>query len=72
MSMTAFWVIEPYDIVEVDRSFKGTYCLHPQGYKQLITLKMEAVGTSETQDNFDEAIRRSHLHKRRRENKKSY
>jgi hypothetical protein len=30
MKMTAFWDIAPYSLVEEDRRFRGTYCLHYQ------------------------------------------
>jgi hypothetical protein len=29
--MTAFWDIVLYSLVEVDRRFRGVYCLHVQG-----------------------------------------
>jgi hypothetical protein len=31
VKMTAFWDIEPRSLVEVDRRFRGAYCLHHQG-----------------------------------------
>jgi hypothetical protein len=31
MKMTAFWDIVPCSLVEVDRRFRGAYCLHHQG-----------------------------------------
>jgi hypothetical protein len=46
MKMTAFYDVEPCSLVEVDRHFRGYYCL--------IALMMEAVSTSETSVNFYE------------------
>jgi hypothetical protein len=58
--MTAFWDIAPCSRVEVDRSFRGGYCLHHQ--------------SDETAMYFNEATRRyiqeSCLHTRHRENRK--
>jgi hypothetical protein len=31
LKMTAFWEIAPCSLVEVDRRFRGAYCLHHQG-----------------------------------------
>jgi hypothetical protein len=31
MKITAFWDIVPSSLVEVDRRFRGVYCLHHQG-----------------------------------------
>jgi hypothetical protein len=33
--MTAFWDIAPCSLVEVDRRFRGAYCLHYQGDETL-------------------------------------
>jgi hypothetical protein len=60
MKMAVFWVVVPYSLVEVYRRFRGTYCL--------ISLMMEAEGTSETLANFYQTIRHynpedSHLQK---------
>jgi hypothetical protein len=33
MKMTAFWDIAPCSLAEVDRCFRGVYCLHHQGYR---------------------------------------
>jgi hypothetical protein len=30
MKMTAFWVVAPCNLVDVDRCFRGAYCLHNQ------------------------------------------
>jgi hypothetical protein len=30
MKMTAFWDVAPCSLVEVDRRFRGVYCLHYQ------------------------------------------
>jgi hypothetical protein len=30
-SMAIFWDVAPCNLVEVDRFFRGTYCLHHQG-----------------------------------------
>jgi hypothetical protein len=67
MMMTAFWDITPGRLVEVDRRFRGTFCLHYHGD--------EAVRTSEMSVNFYQITGRSipegyHLHTRRRENLK--
>jgi hypothetical protein len=40
MKMTAFWDIAPCSLVEVDRHFRGAYCLHHQG-----DLMIEAVSS---------------------------
>jgi hypothetical protein len=52
MKMTAFWDTVPYSLAEVDRCFRGVYCLHYQG-----TSMMEAVRTSETSFYFSETTR---------------
>jgi hypothetical protein len=31
MKMTVFWDVAPCSLVEVDRRFRGAYCLHIQG-----------------------------------------
>jgi hypothetical protein len=57
MKMTAFWDIVPCSLVEVDRRFRGAYCLHHQ-----IALLMEAVCTSEMLVFFKEATEGYHIH----------
>jgi hypothetical protein len=52
-----FWNISPCSHVEVDRRFRGAYCLHHQG-DSVIVLIMEAVRTSETSVNFNLNTRR--------------
>jgi hypothetical protein len=47
VKMTAFWNVAPCSLVEIDRRFRGAYCLHHQ-----IALVIEAVSTSETSVNF--------------------
>jgi hypothetical protein len=56
MKITAFW----YNLVEVDRLFRGSYSLHHQGNKLafIIVLMMEAVSTNGTSANFYETARR--------------
>jgi hypothetical protein len=44
MKFRAFWDVAPCSHVEVDRRFRGTYCLH----HQVIALMMEEIRTSET------------------------
>jgi hypothetical protein len=34
--MTAFWDIAPCSLVEVDRRFTGTYCLHHHALMMII------------------------------------
>jgi hypothetical protein len=69
--MTAFWDIAPCSMVEVDRRFRGSYCLHHQG-----ALAMEAVRTSETSVNYYTSRRNipegCHLHTRHRKDLKSH
>jgi hypothetical protein len=36
--MTAFWVITPCSLVEVDWRFRGAYCLHLQGLMEAFKL----------------------------------
>jgi hypothetical protein len=31
MKMTVFWDVTPYSLVDIDRRFRGTCCLHHQG-----------------------------------------
>jgi hypothetical protein len=50
-----FWVMAPCSHDEVDRRFRGTYCLHHQG-DEGITLMMEAVCTSETSVHLNMAM----------------
>jgi hypothetical protein len=54
MKMTVFWDVAPCGLVEVDRHFRGAYCLHHQ-----VALMVEAVSTSETSVNFYETTRRN-------------
>jgi hypothetical protein len=49
LEMTVNRDVVPYNLAEIDRRFRGVYCLHPQG-----ALMMELVITSETSDNFCE------------------
>jgi hypothetical protein len=57
MKMAVFWVVAPRSLVEVYQRFRGACCLHHQGIDpdsslRLVTLMMEAAGTSETSVNF--------------------
>jgi hypothetical protein len=66
--MKVFWDIAPRSLVEVDRRFRGAYCLYP-----ILMAMMEVVSTSETSASFYETTRRHipedrRLHTRRREN----
>jgi hypothetical protein len=58
MMMTAFWDIEPYCLVEVDRRFTGACAsiIRTTGKRRglLIALMMEAARTPETSDFFNE------------------
>jgi hypothetical protein len=63
LKMANFWVVTPCSQVEVYRSFRGACCLHSQ--------------CKETSVNFYQTTRRnnpevSHLHTRRRENRKHH
>jgi hypothetical protein len=53
--MTVFWDLVPCSLIEIDWHFRGTYHPHHQG--DVITLIMEAVGTSETPINFYKTIK---------------
>jgi hypothetical protein len=46
--MAVFWDVAPCSLVDIDRCFRGAYCLHYQGVSSLTTLMMEAVSSSET------------------------
>jgi hypothetical protein len=46
IKLTAFWDIAPCSLIECDRRFKGTYCLHQQDDASIIALMIEAVSTS--------------------------
>jgi hypothetical protein len=48
MRFRVFCDVAPCSHVEVDRRFRGAYCVHHQG-----DLMMEAVGPSETSINFN-------------------
>jgi hypothetical protein len=68
---TAFWDIAQCSLVQVDRCFRGTYCLI-----RAIVLMIEAVRASETSVNFYKSTLHNipegcHLHTRRRNNLKS-
>jgi hypothetical protein len=56
MKMTVFWYIAPCSLVEIDRRFRGAYCLHNQG-------------SAPTRRNIPEGC---HVHTRCRENLKSH
>jgi hypothetical protein len=65
--MAVFWDTAPCTLADIDRRFRGAYCLHRQG--DLIA--------SETSVNIHQATRRnnpedSHLHSHCRENLKSH
>jgi hypothetical protein len=45
--MTVFWNVAPCSLVEIDRCFRATYCLHHQ-CDLLIAVMTEAVSSSET------------------------
>jgi hypothetical protein len=49
--MAVFCDVAPCILVEIHRRLRGTYCLHHWLTASIIWL-MEAVGTSETFDNF--------------------
>jgi hypothetical protein len=57
MNMTVFWDVAPCSLVEIDRRFRGAYCLYHQG-------RVEAVSTSETSVNLYKATRRNILERR--------
>jgi hypothetical protein len=70
---TAFWDIAPCILVEIDRRFRGAYCLHHQGDESSYCLMMGAVRISETSVYFNETTWRCipescNLHSRRHEN----
>jgi hypothetical protein len=50
MKMAAFWVTALCSLVEVDRRFRGAYCLHRQGGQTSIIARI-----SETSGNFNES-----------------
>jgi uncharacterized membrane protein (DUF485 family) len=52
MKFRVFWDVALCSHVEVDRRFKGAYCLHHQG-DEFTALMMEAVRTCETSSNFN-------------------
>jgi hypothetical protein len=33
MKVAVFWYVAPYSLAEIDRRFRGAYCLHHQGDK---------------------------------------
>jgi hypothetical protein len=75
LKFRVFWDVAPCIQIDVDRRFRGAYCLHDKGDE--IALMMEAVRTSETSVNINLTTRRyipeeSKLHTRRRENLKSH
>jgi hypothetical protein len=45
MKITAFWDTAPCSLVEVNRCFRGEYCLH---HASIVALTTQAVLTSET------------------------
>jgi hypothetical protein len=51
--MIPFWDIAQYSLVEVDRRFRGAYCLHHQADESLM---IEAVRAFETSVYFNGAI----------------
>jgi hypothetical protein len=53
LNMAAFCDIAPCSLVEVERRFRDSYCLHHHG-----SLMMEAVSTSETSVYFYETAQR--------------
>jgi hypothetical protein len=57
VKVTVFWDTAPCSLVEVERRFRGAYCLHHQG--DLIALEAERV--LDTSVNFYEIKRRSIL-----------
>jgi hypothetical protein len=34
--MAVFWDVTPCSLIDTDRSFRGTYCLHYQGFGQYL------------------------------------
>jgi hypothetical protein len=55
--ITVFWDIALCCLLESDQHFRGAHCLHQGDESHLITLMMEAVGTSETSVNFYQTTR---------------
>jgi hypothetical protein len=53
MKFRVFWDVAPCSQVDVNRRFRGAYCLHPQ-----IALMMEAVRISEKSININLTTRR--------------
>jgi hypothetical protein len=47
MKMTVFWDIALCSVVDINQCFRGTYCLHHQGYELFISLMIEAVSSTE-------------------------
>jgi hypothetical protein len=37
VKMTVFWNVAPCNLVEIDRRFRGAYCLHHQGVTMGLT-----------------------------------
>jgi hypothetical protein len=46
MTFRVFWDVSSCSYVEVDRRFRGAYCLHHQGYDKPVRI-------SETSENFN-------------------
>jgi hypothetical protein len=66
MKMVVFWDVTPCSLVDVNRRFRGAYCLqHPDDgdskfmRAMIITLIMEVGSTSETSVNFYHTTRRN-------------
>jgi hypothetical protein len=57
MKFRVFWDVAPCSHIEVDRRFRGSFCLRHQGI-HAITLMMKAVRTSETSVNFNVTTQR--------------
>jgi hypothetical protein len=75
LTMTVVWDVAPCGLVEINRRFRGAYCLHYQANPP--RPDDGAVSTSETSVNFYQTTRRnipddSHLHIRRCGNRNSH
>jgi hypothetical protein len=46
-SMKMFWDVAEYNVVEVDRRFRGSCCLHHQGYRKAATFQKTVIFMSQ-------------------------
>jgi hypothetical protein len=54
--MIVLWDIAPYSLVEVDRRFRGAYCLHYHGVLKILSVVLKLLSAADRRGETIESI----------------